>query len=106
MKKGFIYSLIVLIILLVASCSQSKTSQDTEYLDELERQKQLEASQQDENSQIVGDYAKKKKVLTRIEAEDRIEQKKLIKKKEDIEAKSAQLEKEIEKTLASRNYWT
>ncbi|MBU3914683.1 hypothetical protein KKA14_04040, partial [bacterium] len=104
MKKSFIYSLIVLIGLFLVSCSQqTRKLEDTVYLDELEKQKQLEASQQSANAQIVEDYDKKKKILTRVEAEDRIEQKKLVKKQEDIKAKSAQLDREIEEKTGSKS---
>ena len=104
MKKGFLYSFIVLMLFLIASCTQQmKKPEGTEYLGELERQKQLEAEQAGQNAQIVDEYSKKKEILTRIEKEDRLEQKKLIAKKEDLEAKSAQLEKEIEEKLSAKS---
>lgn len=104
MKKSFLYSFIVLMILFVVSCAQqTQKPAETEYLDELEAKKQLEAEQVDANAQVVDDFSKKKKILTRIEVEDRIEQKKLIQKQEDIKAKSAQLEKAIEEKLSAKS---
>ncbi len=103
MKKFFTFSSIVLMSLFLMACAQqTQKPEDTVYLDELEKEKQLEEEQQSSNYKIEGDFAKKKKIIKQIEAEDRIEQKKLAKKQEAIEAKAAELEKEIEETIGGR----
>lgn len=95
------YSLYVFILMFLVSCAAQTSQQKKkiEYLDELEDQKTLEANQKDENEKLVEEYKKKKKILTQIETEDRIEQKKLIKKQEDIVQKTQELAKEIEQKI-------
>lgn len=100
MKKSFICGLFALFI---ASCAPQAPQQKVEYLEELEQQKALQASQKNENLNIVEDYKKKKKILTQIETEDRIEQTKLIKKQEDIALKSEELKKEIEEKIGLKS---
>ena len=96
MKKSFIY---VLTFIFLASCAQQAKKGSIVYLDELDKQKTLGVDQRNENTRIVDEYKKKEKILTQIEAQDKAEQKKLVKKQKDIEKKSAQLEKEIEQKI-------
>lgn len=101
MKKSFIC---ILVVLFIASCAPQQPQQPSldieyEFLSELDQQEKLKAEEKAENQKIVEEYEKKKKILTQIEIEDRIEQKQLIKKQEDIAMKSEELKKEIEEKI-------
>jgi outer membrane protein OmpA-like peptidoglycan-associated protein len=103
MKKSFIYFLAVLFLVLASCSPQAPKPKNLVYLDELEKEKTLLASQREENEGVITEYNQKKEILNQIESEDLVVRKQLIKKKQNIALKAAQLQKEIEDRLGFKS---